>query len=117
MARSEVIVSDMDRNADNAVTKDAYDIANGHYIDINDVQDEDLTIFIEASDTKAATIVVKSGDQYASIAGDLEITTGAAGLHCLELESARFKDNDGYILIDITSAAGAAGNIFATKKY
>jgi len=35
----------------------------------------------------------------------------------LNLKSARFKDNDGYILIDITSAAGAAGNIFATKKY
>lgn len=116
MARSAVTICEMTRNASNAVTKDAFDIANEHEIDISSVQDEDITVFIETLDTKAATFDIKAGVGPLSILGDLQIVTGAAGLKALDLESARFKDADGKILINITSTAGATGNIYAVKK-
>ena len=116
MARSAVTICEMTRDASNVVTKDAIDIANDHEIDISTVQDEDLVVFIETLDTKAAVFTVKAGVGPRSIIGALTITTGAAGLKALDLESARFKDADGKILIDIASTAGATGNIYAVKK-
>lgn len=116
MSRSEVTICECTRNASNAVTKDEFDIAEGHSIDVSEVQDEDLVLLIETSDTKAATFTVKAGTGVLSSQGDLSISTAAAGLIALDLESARFKGATGLILIDITSAAEAAGNIAAIKK-
>ncbi len=113
MARSAVTVISAVRNAGTAITKDAFDIANDHSIDVSEVNCQTLAVFIETLDTKAATFAVKAGDGQAKGIGDLSITTGAAGLQVLTLDAARFKGDDGLILIDITSAAGATGNIYA----
>ena len=118
MARSAVTIASPSRNSSaTTITKDAFDIANGHSIDISSVQDEDLTIFIETSDTTAATFTVNAGNGILSNQGDLTATTGAAQTIALDLESARFKDADGLITIDINSTGGATGNIYAVKKY
>ena len=116
MARSAVTIASLNRNASNAVTKDAFDITDGHSIDISAVQDEDLVLLIETLDTKAATFEIKAGTGILSSQGDLSISTAAAGLIALDLESARFKGATGLILIDITSTAAATGNILAIKK-
>jgi hypothetical protein len=116
MARSAVTVATMAAYQTTAsITKDAYDIANDHEIDVSSIEDNKLVLFIEASDTKAATIEVKAGDYADASIGDLTITTAATGTTCVSLETARFKDSDGKILIDITSAAGATGNIYAVE--
>jgi len=116
MARSAVTIASCTLNASTAITKDAIDIANDHEIDISSVKDEKLAIFIETLDTKAATFTIKAGTGPQSSLGDLTVTTGAAGLKVLDLESARFKDADGLILIDVVSTAGATGNIYAIAK-
>ena len=113
MARSAVTVTTPVINAGTAITKDAFDIANDHSIDVSSVKNERLRIFIENSDTNAAVFTIKSGDYSSSSLGDLSITTAAVGLQVLDVETARFKDSDGLILIDIASVAGATGNIYA----
>ena len=115
MARSAVTVASAVLNASTAITKDAFDIANGHSIDVSDVNTTKLTVYIETLDTKAADFSVKAGDGQAAGIGDLEVSTGAAGLKVITLDSARFKDSDGLILIDIVSSAGATGNIWAVE--
>jgi hypothetical protein len=116
MARSAVTIAQAVINTGVAITKDAIDIANDHEIDIKSFKDSKLALFIETLDTKAAVFTVKKGTGPQSILGDLTITTGAAGLRVLDVESARFKDADGKILIDIVSTAGATGNIYAIAK-
>ena len=115
MARTAVTVNSLTRDVSNTVTKQAFDIANDHSIDVTAVQDEDLAVFIEVTNTVAGTFTVKKGVGARAIIGDLAITTGAATLRCLDLETARFKDNEGKILIDITST-GVTGNIYVIKK-
>ena len=113
MARSAITITDVSQNADNTLTADAFDITNNHSIDVSDTSCVELKVIIETLDTKAAVFDIKAGDGQAADQGDLSITTGAAGKHIFSLDSARFKDNDGLILIDITSAASATGNIYA----
>ena len=115
MARSAITISQPTYNGSASVTKDAYDIANDHSLDVSSLEDNKLTLFIEASDTKAATIAIKAGDYSESSLGDLEIATAAAGTTSVCIETARFKDSDGLILIDLTSAAAATGNIYAVE--
>jgi hypothetical protein len=116
MARSAVTIAQAVLNTGVAITKDAFDIANDHSIDINDYKDSKLAIFIETLDTEPATFTVKAGTGPQSSLGDLTIATNAAGLRVLDVESARFKDDDGLILIDIVSTDGATGNIYAIAK-
>ena len=112
MARSAVTITELTQNADNTLTADAFDSSNNHSIDVSDVSCVDLKVIIETLDTVAAQFDIKAGDGQAADQGDLTISTVAAGKHTLSLDSARFKDNDGLILIDITST-GATGNIYA----
>jgi hypothetical protein len=116
MARSAVTIAQATLNSAVAITKDAFDIANDHEIDIKSFKDSKLALFIETLDTKAATFTVKAGNGPQSSLGDLTITTGAAGLRVIDIESARFKGSDGLVLIDIVSTAGATGNIYAIAK-
>ena len=115
MARSSVTVASAVLNAATAVTKDAFDIANDHSIDVSNVNTTKLTIYIETLDTHAADFTIKAGDGQAAGIGDLTFSTSAAGLRVITLDSARFKDSDGLILIDIVSSAGATGNIWAVE--
>ena len=116
MARSAITVATMAAYQTTAsITKDAYDIANDHEIDVSAIEDNKLILFIEAADTEAATFEIKAGDYSDASIGDLTISTAAVGTTSVCLETARFKDSDGKILIDITSAAGATGNIYAVE--
>jgi hypothetical protein len=113
MARSAVTVMATPYNAATVITADAIDISNDHEIAINEVKDEKLTVLIQTLDTKAATFTFKAGIGQSAGQGDLVVSTAAAGLRAVCLESARFKDANGDILIDIVSTAGATGNIYA----
>lgn len=113
MARSAVTVNQASYNASVVVVKDAIDIANDHSIDISNTSCTKLTILIEKSDTKAGTITLKAGDYSSASQGDLVVTGGVVGTVVLNVETARFKDSDGLILIDVVSTAGMAGNIIA----
>ena len=72
---------------------------------------EDLFIVIENSGTSSAcTVTVKAGDDYSEVGiGDTATITVATSSTIViggrELESARFKDEDGYLNLDITTAA------------
>lgn len=115
MARSAITVLSLaDFNSEGTVTKDAIDATNDHSIDVSAVKDQTLTVYIETTNTVAATFAIKAGDYSAASQGDLSITTGSAILQGVKLETARFKDNDGLILIDVTST-GVTGNLFAVS--
>ena len=113
MARSEVTVASAALNAGTAITKDAIDITNDHSIDVSGVKNDRLRVFIETTSTAAAVFSIKSGDFSGASVGDLDISTAAAGTQVVELETARFKDSDELVLIDIASTAGVTGNIYA----
>ena len=115
MARSAVTVVATPYNAATAITADAFDIANDHEIAINDVKDEKLTILIQTLDTEPATFTVVAGIGQSAGQGNLTLSTVAAGIHAICVESARFKDANGDILINIASTDGATGNIYALK--
>ena len=115
MARSAVTIQKLTAfNAEATVTKDAIDATNDHSIDVSAVQDNKLLVFIETTNTVAATFAIKAGDFSAKDVGDVSITTGSALTQVIALESARFKDTDGLILIDVTST-GVTGNIYAAS--
>jgi len=116
MARSAVTVATMATyQASSKITKDAFDITNNHSIDVSSVEDNKLVIFIESASTKAATFEIKAGDYSDSSLGDLTIEEAAIGTTSVCIETARFKDSDGLVLIDLTSTAGATGNIYAVE--
>ena len=72
---------------------------------------EDLFIVIENSGASSAcTVTVKAGDDYSEVGiGDTAtITVGTSSTKVIggkELESARFKDKNGYLNLDITTTA------------
>ena len=72
---------------------------------------EDLFVVVENYSTTALCVVtVKAGDDYSEVGiGDTATITVATSSTIViggrELESARFKDEDGYLNLDITSTA------------
>ena len=72
---------------------------------------EDLFIVIENSGASSAcTVTVKAGDDYSEVCiGDAaSVTIASAATKVIggkKLESARFKDKNGYLNLDITSTA------------
>ena len=72
---------------------------------------EDLFVIIENYATSAScTVTVKAGDDYSEvgIGNAPSVTIASATTKVIggkELESARFKDKDGYLNLDITTAA------------
>ena len=116
MARSAVTISTCTLNASNTVTQDAVDIASNHVIDVGDYKGEKLLVLIETTNTKSGLFAFKAGVGPQSVLGDLEVTKAAEGLFAFDLETARFKDADGYILIDVTSTATVTGKISCIAK-
>jgi hypothetical protein len=115
MPRSAVTVATLTAYNDKvAITKDAIDIANDHSISVDGVRDGNLTIFIETTNAVAATFTFKAGDFSGASVGDYVVSTSSAATNVIQLESARFKDSDNLILIDIVST-GVTGNIYAVE--
>jgi molybdopterin-binding protein len=114
MARSAVTVQSLSaRNTAATVTKDVIDATNNHSISVDAVKTSNLTIFIETSTTDPMTFAIKAGDFTDNGIGDLTITTVTALTQVVVLESARFKDDDELILIDVTGTG--PGFIYAVE--
>lgn len=109
MARSEVSVAKLTAyQTAGAVTADAVDVTNNHFIDITDLKDEKLLIRLYGGTGDGFTATFKAGDMPVGAAiGDLDVAVAAAAVKVICLESARFKDDDEYILIDAASTGTA----------
>ena len=108
MARSEVGVTELTAyQSAGAVTADAVDASNNHYIDVTGLKDEKLLIRLYGGSGDGFTAAFKAGDYPAGGIGDLEVEVAATEIKVIALESARFKDDDEYILIDASSTGTA----------
>jgi ethanolamine utilization microcompartment shell protein EutS len=117
MAISAVTIADCTLNGSVAITKDAFDTTEGHEIDVSDYKSEKLVVLIETTNTETADFNIKAGVGAQSVIGDLTVTRAAEGIVALDLETARFKNADGKILIDITTGGTpVAGSIMAIAK-
>lgn len=108
MARSEVsVASATDYQTAVAVTADAVDTTNEHFINISGYKDEKLMIRLYGGTGAGFTATFKAGDFPSGGIGDLSVAVAANATKIICLESARFKDDDEYILIDAASTGTA----------
>ena len=108
MARSEIAVTELTAyQTAGAVTADAVDVSAEHFIDVSGIKDEKLLIRMYGGTGDGFTATFKAGDFPAGAAGDLEVEVAAAAIKVICVESARFKDDDEYILIDASSTGTA----------
>jgi len=113
-ARSEIAITELVAyNAGLAVVADAVDLTNHHFLDVNSIPDGRVLITFHGS-TASMTATFKAGDFSDASLGDLVVTVGATAIVSIVVESSRFKDTDGYILIDVAGAT-ADGTIEAVK--
>lgn len=86
--------------------------ADGGYIDVSSINTDKMIIHVKNTHGVAHAVTIKAGDYSRASLGDLAVTVAATtGEQLIVVESARFKDSDGYILIDF--AADFAGLIGA----
>lgn len=90
-----------------AVTADAVDVSNNHYLDVTSIKDEKLMFRLYGGTGAGFTATFKAGDYPAGAIGDLEVEVAATAIKVICLESARFKDDDEYILIDVSTTGTA----------
>lgn len=108
MARSEISAAELTAyGTAGAVTADAVDASNNHFIDISDVKDEKLLFRLYGGTGDGFTATFKAGDFPAGAEGDLEVEVAAAATKVIAVESSRYKDDDEYILIDASSTGTA----------
>lgn len=117
MARSAVTVANLLAfNTAYDITGDAIDLTNDHSIDISSIKDDNFIVMIENTSAETGTITFKGGDFYSeSGQGDLEVALGNSEVKVISLESARFKDSSGLLLIDMASTGALTGNIYAAE--
>ena len=109
MARSAVTVSKMLLfNTAYAVTADAVDLTADHSIDVSGMNHSKVLVRI-AGGTTEMTVTFKAGGFSDSTIGDLALTVGATDLVVISVESSRFLQDDGTILIDTASAGAVTG--------
>lgn len=114
MARSAVTVTEIDGyNSANTITKDAIDTSNNHSIDVDGLSDERIQIYFDVT-TAPVTFSIAGGDYEDADIGALTITSTSAEVNVVQLETSRFKDEDGLILIDASTTGSGAGTIYAT---
>ncbi len=111
MARTLITLNELDYNTASTVTATDVDITNSHYIDLNDADAQNLALVFHGS-TADMAVTIKAGTFSDATLGDLEFTVGDGDITAVNIESARFKDADGYVLIDV-SGATADGTIEA----
>ena len=116
MARSVITPGAPAINASAVLTKDAIDAVNDHEIDISNISSDKIILSLENTNTVLHTYTILAGNGSESVQGDLVITSSAIQTQNVALESARFKQADGNIYIDVVSAT-PLGNIYATKSH
>ena len=108
MARSEVSIASLTAyNTAGTVTADAVDVTAEHFINIKNYKDEKLLIRLYGGSGAGFTATIKAGVYPAGAIGDLSVAVAATAIKIICLESARFKNSDGYILIDAASTGTA----------
>lgn len=108
MARSEVSVCSLTAyQTAGTVTADAVDVSNEHFINISGYKDEKLLIRLYGGTGAGFTATFKAGDYPSGGIGDLDVAVAANAIKTICIESARFKDDDEYILIDAASTGTA----------
>jgi len=108
MAISEITTAELTAyNTEGTVTADAIDTSDGNYVDISGLKDEKLLIRFYGGTGAGFTAVVASGDYPASGIGDLTVVVAAGVIKVVCLESARFKDDDEYIIMSASSTGTA----------
>lgn len=114
MARTALTVTELVPNGQIAdPAGNAVDPANGHIIN-EPINFEELYLEINSTFAGAKTFTIKAGAYPPALSsgqGDLVITLNAAIGRCGPFTSARFKQADGSMWIDV--AAGATGTIKA----
>lgn len=108
MTRSEILVNEMKGGFAAAETADAIDKANDHVVDVSGLKRVILAFHISAA-TAGDTVTVKAGagePAFRRALGDLVYSCagGAAEVVLGPLETARFVQPDGTILIDIAGS-------------
>jgi len=79
--------------------------ADGHYIDVNDINTDNMIIHFKNTEGSSNDIIISAGVYSRSSLGSLTVSCAAtSGEQLIRIESARFKDADGYILIDFSAA-------------
>lgn len=115
MARSKITIAN-NRSAVTdlvAITKDAMDKTNDHYLDLNGYNYDTLVLGIDNNTTEVVAITIKAGDSFEQrVLGDYSDTIAASKNYVMKLETSRYKDDDGYILIDIASTGTITSNYF-----
>lgn len=116
MARSAVTVADIVKfNTAYDITPDAIDLAQDHSIDISDIKSDLFQVLIENTSTLAGTATFVAGVGTEASKGDLVVAVGDSAIQVIALESARFKDADGLLKIDMASTGSLTGRIFASE--
>ena len=115
MSRTSVLVADPGYNGTAAVTARAMNPSTDHYIDLDGVKCERLGVRFHAgtangdSNANHVVVTVKAGDKYGdSEVGNLTFAVAKSTTRVLALESARFKDADGEIKIDLSTTLSGA---------
>ena len=114
MARSKIAITSLEKfNTSGAITADAVELSDGNYLDLAGINSNKLLIVFHGS-TASMTATFKAGVFSDSGIGDLVVTVGATAIVAVVVETSRFKDSDGYILIDCAGAT-ADGTIEAVE--
>jgi len=85
------------------------------YLDVSTMDASKILFLVDRTGGKAETLVVKDGGQYSGGAiGDYEKATSVAGEYIVgPLETARFKDSNGYIKLALSTASTGIGYVRA----
>lgn len=88
------------------------DTGENLYFDVNGVDASKLLIIVQQdtiSGSGTPGFLVKDGAHYSGgTVGDLEVATTAMGEYVLVLETARFKDSDGHINLQLATSGDTA---------
>ena len=106
MSRDLITPVEITTNAgSDAKAATAINVSNGAYIDAGAIVTGKLVIHIKNTYGGAKIVTFAAGDFIRSPLGDLEISVAATdGEKVTVIESSRFKDEDGYILINFEAA-------------
>ena len=86
-------------------------VANGAYIDANALDTDRLILHVKNTVGAAKNVTIKAGTYSRAALGDLVVSVAATtGETMIHVETARFKDADGFVLVDFEAAmTGLAG--------
>ena len=111
MARSEITLKQTSVDAFVSATADAIDATNNHSLDLDGVPARKVLLEVWHTTASEKELTVKAGDNPPAVATGLgdEVVACAAGdstptFYVLPLDSSRFIQDDGTILIDIEAA-------------